>query len=694
MLSTPETAARFKMRFRFTALLVVVFSLTAVGALLWTQFASQEELRRQLVEQSEKRAIQVADVMADQIAATIDRVDFLLVQAREAYTGDAAHFRTAVDLLARSFPKDAVLQISVAAADGTLTWSNLPMAGPVNIRDRDHFRAHLDGKDRLYISKPVLGRVSKAWSVQFSRPILRAHRFAGVIVLSMRPEYLAKLLASAESFPGDVMTLVHQDGEFIARSRDLEKVLGRKAPADRSYFDAGGPAYGVFRAPSAVDPSDKIFGWRRIPETELIVSAGLDTAATLGPADREIAEDVTRTAAIALLIVVLGSAIALLLLQFARQQDRLELSEGRMAALLDGIPDRAWLKDAQGRFLAVNRSEEVARGIPAAQFIGKTASDLYSAEEGRQVNDEDRKAMAASGPSRFERIAMLDGTWREYVKAPIRTAQGKVVGLVGLSRDITERKRAEEALREASARIEAMNDELEERVRRRTVELEALVQEMETFNYAVAHDLNTSLGVMSVNAGMLLHDLGGRLSADDRRALGAVSENAQLAAKLLEDLMEHSRLGRDAIERKPVAMRDLAMDAWRQLVRAEADRQVSFEAGDLPRCTGDRGMLARLWASLLSNALKYTKTRAQALVEVGYDPKQNAYYVRDNGVGFDMQYAHKLFNVFERLHREAHLGGTGIGLAIAARIVQRHGGRIWAEARPGEGATFFFTLSA
>jgi signal transduction histidine kinase len=365
------------------------------------------------------------------------------------------------------------------------------------------------------------------------------------------------------------MTLVHRDGEFIARSRDLQKVLGRMAPRDRAYFHPDAPAYGVFRGPSAVDPSDKIFGWRRIPGTELIVSAGLDTATTLGPVDREIAEDINRTAAIVLLIVVLGAAIAILLLQFARQQERLMLSERRMAAL---------------------------------------------------------------------------------------------------------------------------NDELEERVRLRTVELEALVKELETFNYAVAHDLNTSLGVMSVNAGMLLHDLGERLSGDQRHVLGGISENAQLAARLLDDLREHSRLGREAIERRPVAMRDLVMEAWRPLAMAKAGRQVSFEAGELPECNGDRRMLAQLWMNLLSNALKYTKMRAQARIEVGYDAAQNAYFVRDDGISFDMQYAHKLFNVFERLHREEHFDGTGIGLAIAARIVQRHGGRIWAEARSGEGATFYFTL--
>ena len=425
-------------RFRLTAILIAAFSLTAAGALLWTQFSSQEELRRQIVEQSEKRALQVAGVMANQIAAALERADFMLLQAREVYAGDKARFRSTIDLLARSFPKGALLQISVAAADGTPAWSNLTVAGPVNIRDRGHFEAHLDGKDRLYISKPVIDQVSRIWSVQVSRPMLHAGRFAGVIVLSIRPEYFATVLAGSETSPGDVMTLVHRDGHFVARSRDLHKVLGRMAPGERPYLDPGAPAHGVFRAASAVDPSDKIFGWRRIPGVDLIVSAGIDTSATLDPLHRQIAVDLIRSFAIALLIVVLGTAIAVLLLRFARQQDRLALSEGRMAALLD---------------------------------------------------------------------------------------------------------------------------ELEERVRLRTAELESLVKELETLNYAVAHDLNTSLGVMSVNAGMLLHDLGEQLTGDARRVLGTISENAQLAARLLDDLMEHSRLGREPLERRQVAMRRAI---WRQ----------------------------------------------------------------------------------------------------------------------------------
>lgn len=265
--------------------------------------------------------------------------------------------------------------------------------------------------------------------------------------------------------------------------------------------------------------------------------------------------------------------------------------------------------------------------------------------------------------------------------------------MTGTNRDITEQKQAELELKSAREHVEQMNVELEDRVRLRTTELEFLVKEMETFNYAVAHDLHTSLGVMSVNAGMLLSDMGEQLTEDARRVLSGIAENAQLTAKLLDDLLEYSRLGREVVERKPVVMRELVSDEWRKLARTEPDRDVSFQADGLPDCVGDQRMLAQLWKILFANALTYTSTRTHTRVDVGYDAGQSAYFVRDNGVGFDMRHADKLFGLFERLHRDTRFGGTGVGLALATRILRRHGGRIWAEARPGEGATFWFTIS-
>ena len=240
--------------------------------------------------------------------------------------------------------------------------------------------------------------------------------------------------------------------------------------------------------------------------------------------------------------------------------------------------------------------------------------------------------------------------------------------------------------------LSRLNARLEERVRERTAELETLLKELETFTYAVAHDLRTPLGVMSTHAGMVLHEFGAALPGEGRHMLERIAENSVLMAQLLDDLLRFARLGHETVGRAPVDMRRLAEVSLQTLGNAKSDRNLTATVAALPGCQGDEALLGQVWINLLSNALKYTRTCEQPRIEVGYDAEQGAYYVRDNGVGFDMQYAGRLFTVFQRLHNDPVFEGAGVGLAIAARIVQRHGGRIWAEARPGAGATFYFTI--
>jgi PAS domain S-box-containing protein len=348
-------------------------------------------------------------------------------------------------------------------------------------------------------------------------------------------------------------------------------------------------------------------------------------------------------------------------------------------------------------FLRCNRRMEEMFGYGPGEMQGQSTRIYFASQEdyeamGVRVLEEMHRGDAVIIEGIYKRKngelfwARLNGTAID--------AADPLSGSIWAFEDINDRKTAELELKSANERIERMNAELEERVRQRTAELEALLKELETINYAIAHDLRTSLGVMSVNAGMLLNDLGARVAEDDRRALGRIAGNAELTVRLLDNLLEFARLGREPLQRRPVAMGHLMHAAWREFARAEPERKASFEAGQLPDCVGDERMLAQLWTRLLSNALKYTRSRDKARIEVGYSSAQKAYFVRDNGVGFDMRYADKLFELFERLHRDERVEGTGVGLALAARIVRRHGGRIWAESRPEEGATFWFSISA
>jgi len=347
-------------------------------------------------------------------------------------------------------------------------------------------------------------------------------------------------------------------------------------------------------------------------------------------------------------------------------------------------------------FLRCNRRMEEMFGYGPGEMQGQSTRIYFASQEdyeamGVRVLEEMHRGDAVIIEGIYKRKngelfwARLNGTAID--------AADPLSGSIWAFEDINDRKTAELELKSANERIERMNAELEERVRQRTAELEALLKELETINYAVAHDLRTSLGVMSVNAGMLLKDLGERVAEDDRRALGRIADNAELTVRLLDNLLEFARLGRETLQRGPVAMGPLMHAAWRELARTEPERQLSFDAGPLPDCVGDERMLAQVWTRLLSNALKYTRSgETKPRIEVGYSAAQKAYFVRDNGVGFDMRHADKMFDLFERLHRDERFEGTGVGLALAARIVRRHGGKIWAESRPQEGATFWFSV--
>jgi light-regulated signal transduction histidine kinase (bacteriophytochrome) len=239
-------------------------------------------------------------------------------------------------------------------------------------------------------------------------------------------------------------------------------------------------------------------------------------------------------------------------------------------------------------------------------------------------------------------------------------------------------------------RVRRHAGELERRVVERTEALEAANKELESFSYSVSHDLRAPLRAVDGFAKILEEDYGERLDAEGRRLLGVVRSSSKHMGQLIDDLLDLSRLGRLALGKRPVDMAGLAREVAQELPRGDA----SVDIGPLPACHADPRLLRQVWANLIGNALKYSGKRAGAHVEIGgrEEPAESVYWVRDNGVGFDMRYVGKLFGVFQRLHGADEFPGTGVGLAIVQRVVARHGGRVWAEGRPGEGACFHFSL--
>lgn len=270
---------------------------------------------------------------------------------------------------------------------------------------------------------------------------------------------------------------------------------------------------------------------------------------------------------------------------------------------------------------------------------------------------------------------------------------GRRVGLTA-ALDVTARRAAERAVEESEQALRRANAALEARVQERTAALQATNQELEAFSYSVSHDLRAPLRAIVGFSNILQEDHGAELSPEARQHLETIARNARQMGQLIDDLLRFSRMGRHVMTTGTVDMAAVAAEVAEEARRQDPQRYVEIVVGALPPVWGERSLLRQVFANFIENSMKFTRDRSPARIEVGAVPRDGevVYFVRDNGVGFDMRYSDKLFGVFQRLHRTEDFPGTGVGLALVKRIVARHGGRVWAESEEGKGATFYFSL--
>lgn len=371
-----------------------------------------------------------------------------------------------------------------------------------------------------------------------------------------------------------------------------------------------------------------------------------------------------------------------------RVEDALVERSQFIASLLRAIPVAVFFKDKEGRYVGCNDAFAEFMGVTAEEIRGKTVHELWPSELADKYHHMDLELMQNQEHQEYEfQVKAKNGQTHPviFAKDVYCDKNGEVAGLVGAFLDITERKLAENEIRR-------LNEELEQRVVERTTQLEAANKELEAFSYSVSHDLRAPLRAIDGFSRILIEDHAPQLSNEVARLLGIVRDNTQQMGHLIDDLLAFSRLGRHPVDKQTIYTADLVRRVLDTLQNELEGREVEIAVGELPVCQGDPALLKQVWMNLLSNALKFTRMREVARIEIGCEEKdgKQVYFVKDNGVGFDMRYVEKLFGVFQRLHRSDKFEGTGVGLAIVQRIIHRHGGRVWVEAEPNVGASFYF----
>ncbi len=345
--------------------------------------------------------------------------------------------------------------------------------------------------------------------------------------------------------------------------------------------------------------------------------------------------------------------------------------ESKFGALLDAVPDALLMIDPQGRIVLANEPAEKLFGYSKRELLGQPAEMLLPPRF--QID----QAFTESTGTTSDLFGLRKNGSEfpiEISRQPVHIEDGKWI--MAAIRDLTEQKRLQKTLDEKNAALETAR------------------QEFHAFSHSISHDLRAPLRAMDGFSTMLKRSLGENLSKETEHSLTRIQENVSKMSKLIEGLLDFSTLSWVALTIKKIHPRELVQNSFAGLSLSQSGRPVDFAVDELPACQADTALLRRLFDNLLSNALKFTRKKELAKIRVGCrsEKGEQVYFVQDNGAGFDMEYSGKLFHVFQRLHSPSEFEGTGTGLAIVQRIVQRHGGKVWAEAQVDRGATFYFTL--
>jgi PAS domain S-box-containing protein len=561
-------------------------------------------------------------------------------------------------------------------------------------------RWHLSHGDsgEMHLGVTHASTVSGKLVVPYSRAILAdGGRISGIVLAELDLDHFTRVYAKLIGNRSFAIRWIAEDGNRLMVFPYVPGLIGNPVGKDtplEKMLIAGGRL--EFESPAS--HRTYLFAYAPLDRFPVVIAVGQDKSEALALWVERTRARAISVALFAVLFIVLVAALRRNLRRLAASNERLEASEAQFRMLADNLPDAMifqFTQDENGerRFLYVSAAINRLNGL-SQEAVMRTSGLLHA-----QVIPEDQKLLRLGTGDSFQSLARFDAVvrlrradgelrWMQFRAVP-RATPGGAVMWDGIELDITERVRSE-------AEVRVLNQELEQRVEKRTMELSVANRNLEQFAYSVAHDLRAPLHRISGFAGLLRTRLDG-VGGDGIAKLEVITREAQRMSEMIDALLALARTDRAALSMIDLDLEKIAKEIVEDSFRQFSDRNIKFEIGILPKVRGDEVLLRQVLTNLIANAVKFTRKEATARVEIGArlpdEPDGDVVvFVKDNGVGFEANYASKLFAVFQRLHSATEFEGTGIGLALVQRIVERHGGKVWATSDEGKGAVFYFSL--
>lgn len=678
---------------------VVLINLLVLGMVAFSLYQSFVEFD----ERAEITAKNMSRMLAQDIGGDIEKIDVTLLSAADEVERQLANgginrqaLNAFLGRLQARVPE--IISLRTTDAKGIVNYGlGVNLKARPNNSDRDYFRLQRDDPAAgLVIARTVFARIDKKWVIPMSRPLhFPDGSFGGVVYANVALDHLAKDFATLDVGHRGTVSLRDSELKIFALypvPGDIAGVLGEKfVVPELQQLIQSDRGTGTYTTSRTTDGVERKYAVHRIEGLPLYTLVGRATDEYMAPWQAQAGKILALELLFFLTTVISSWLIYRSWKRQAATVMKLASEEERFHTVADFTYDWEYWEGAGGEILFMSPSCERVTGYSRSEFVADAELlDRIIHPDDHHLMASHRHDMAHEDEAAVDfRIVRKDGNirWIAHGCRPVFGRDGKFMGRRISNRDITERKQAEAA-------VFQLNTELEERVAQRTAELEIAIYDLENFNYSASHDLRIPLRAVDGFSKILLNEHSHQLDDEGKRLLTVVRDNTRRMAQLIDDMQAFSRTGRMAMVAAEINMERLVREVMEELKPAGVGREIELVINSLPTINADRTMLRWVMVNLLTNAIKFTRTKRPARIEVGAitGDKETVYYVKDNGVGFDMQYADKLFGVFQRLHGVEEFEGAGIGLAIVKRIINKLGGRVWAEGKVNEGATFYFAL--